>query len=74
VELALEASDPSPAGGVSSVRLKNNGGDWSAWRPYSVSQVWRLSAGAGKKTVYAQYRDSAGNTSAATSDWISYRP
>ncbi len=34
---------------------------------------WRLSAGAGKKTVYAQFRESASNVSAIVLDTIKYR-
>jgi hypothetical protein len=33
-----------------------------------------LSDGAGKKTVYALYRDKVGNVSARASDNISYTP
>ncbi len=39
---------------------------WSGWEPYSTSRVWALSAGNGAKTVYAQYRDNAGNV---TNTW-----
>lgn len=77
--LALAATDPSPgywepASGVDSMRIKNAGGSWTAWQPYAQSKDWRLTRGAGKKTVYAQYRDAAGNVSARVSDSITYRP
>ena len=74
VTLKLRASDPSPGSGVSSMRLKNAGGAWTGWLAYSTSKSWRLSAGAGTKTVYVQYRDRADNTSLVALDRISYRP
>ncbi len=72
--LQLGASDPAPASGVASMRLRNAGGAWTAWQTYAESKGWKLTRGAGKKTVYAQYRDAAGNLSASTSDSITYRP
>jgi hypothetical protein len=74
VTLDLAATDPNPSSGLSSMRLKNGGGSWTAWQPYAESKDWKLTRGAGKKTVYAQYRDAAGNPSATTSDSITYRP
>jgi hypothetical protein len=57
------------------VRLKNNGSaTWSRWYLYTTSKSWALSAGAGKKTVYVQFKDRAGNVSAVASDSIMYRP
>ena len=70
----MDASDPSPGTGVASMRIKNAGGNWTAWQPYAKSKSWKLTRGAGKKTVYAQYRDAAGNVSAKASDSITYRP
>ena len=74
ITLALGATDPSPGTGVDSMRIKNAGGSWTAWQPYAESKGWKLTRGAGKKTVYAQYRDAAGNVSAKASDSITYRP
>jgi hypothetical protein len=74
VTLSLNAADPSPSSGVASMRLKNAGGSWTAWQTYAERMDWRLTRGAGKKTVYAQYRDAAGNVSASASDSITYRP
>jgi hypothetical protein len=73
VTLTLAATDPSPASGVASMRFRN-GSTWSGWSTYSTSKSWTLSAGAGKKTVYAQYKDRTGNKSAATSDTIEFIP
>ena len=74
VTLGLNATDPAPGSGVASMRLMNAGGTWTAWQPYAESKGWKLTRGAGKKTVYAQYRDAAGNVSAKASDSITYRP
>jgi Tol biopolymer transport system component len=73
VTLRLAASDPSPASGVDSMRFRNGGTTtWSSWLDYSSSAPWTLTAGAGKKTVYVQYRDRAGNISASASDTITF--
>jgi hypothetical protein len=75
VTLKLSASDPSPASGVASMRFRNGGTTtWSSWFTYSTSKSWTLSAGAGTKTVYVQYRDRASNLSAAASDTIRFSP
>ncbi len=74
VTLRLDATDPAPGSGVASMRLKNAGGSWTAWQPHAESKGWKLTRGAGKKTVYAQYRDAAGNVSANAPDSITYRP
>jgi Bacterial Ig-like domain len=75
VTLGLSASDPSPASGVASMRFRNGGTTtWSAWSAYTTSKSWALSAGAGTKMVYVQYRDRAGKISAAASDTIKFKP
>ena len=72
VTLKLSASDP-PSSGVASMRFRNGGTTtWSSWVDYSTSHEWTLSAGAGTKTVYVQYRDRAGNLSAAASDTVRF--
>jgi hypothetical protein len=63
-----------PGTGVASMRIKNVGGNWTAWQTYEASKDWRLTPGAGKKMVYVQYKDAAGNVSAKASDSITYRP
>jgi len=55
------------------MRLKNGGGEWKAWRPYTRSTEWSLERGEGTKTVYARYRDGVGNVSAVAKDAIRYR-
>ncbi len=42
----------------------------STWVTYSTTKAWVLTSGAGTKTVYAKFRDSAGNISTAVSDTI----
>lgn len=75
VNLKLNARDPSPGTGVAEMRFRNGNADsWSAWQTYATSKAWRLSRGAGKKTVLVQYRDGAGNISRKADDSITYRP
>lgn len=68
VALALTASDTGS--GVSSMRFSNNGLTWGKWDTYSATAAWSLSVGDGTKTVYAQFRDAAGNTSPSCTDSI----
>ncbi len=75
VTLALRATDPSPASGVSLMRFRNeNTTTWSSWQAYATSKSWTLSSGAGTKTVYVQYQDRAGNVSTLARDTIQYAP
>jgi uncharacterized delta-60 repeat protein len=75
VTLRLSANDPSPASGVAHMRFRSeNTTTWSSWQTYATSKAWTLSSGAGTKTVYAQYRDRAGNLSAPARDTIKYSP
>ena len=46
--------------GVAQMRF-TNGDAWSAWETYATSKAWTLSAGDGTKTVYAEFKDGAGN-------------
>ncbi len=70
VKLSLSATDPSPASGVSSMRLKNDGGSWSGWMAYATTKSWALKKANGTRAVYVQYRDRAGNLSTAAVDTI----
>jgi hypothetical protein len=75
VTLSLSASDPSPASGVAYMRFRNGGTTtWSSWVAYTTSKSWRLTSGAGTKTVYVRYKDRAGNISATASDKIRFSP
>jgi hypothetical protein len=75
VTAAVPATDTGGSG-VSLVRLSNSstvsGGVLTTGTSfvYTTPIAWTLSAGDGTKTVYAQWRDSAGNWSAVDSDTI----
>ncbi len=68
VTLALSASDDR--GGPVEMCLGNDSGPCAAWEALAASKTWTLAAGDGQKTVYAWFRDEAGNVSAAASDAI----
>lgn len=68
VRLTLAASDAGR--GVDSMRLGEDGLNWGDWEPFDTGRDWALAAGDGLKTVWAQFRDGAGNLSVATSDTI----
>ena len=70
VRLTLSAQDPDPGSSVESMRFSNNGTNWSGWEPYAASKAWTLRRGVGTRTVYAQYKDRAGNESAVVKDAI----
>lgn len=74
VTLALSASDPEPGSSVAKMRFKNERGVWTPWKPYALTEEWTLRGDAGTKTVYAQYKDRAGNVSATATDSINYSP
>ncbi|HXJ74951.1 MAG TPA: Calx-beta domain-containing protein [Candidatus Dormibacteraeota bacterium] len=62
VTVTLLAADNS--GVVQDMRLANNTTNWAAWEPYATNRAWNLLGGNGARTVYAQFRDAAQNTSA----------
>ena len=65
VTLSLSAS------GATEMRVSNSSSfSGSSWETYSSTKSWTLSSGDGTKTVYARFRDSAGNESSAVSDSI----
>ncbi len=66
--LSLWATDD--LSGVSEMRLANSGSPWNAWEPFSTSRSWTVGGSDGTKTVYAQFKDAAGNVSATASDSI----
>ncbi len=68
VNLTLGASDATS--GVAQMSFSNDGSSWSALESYATSQAWTFSAGDGSKTVYARYKDNAGNISAPATDTI----
>lgn len=68
VNLSPSASDTGS--GLASMRFKNDGAGWSAWMPYTTSKSWTLRNANGTRTVYAQYKDKAGNVSTTALDRI----
>jgi len=68
ITLTLSASDNGS--GVSKMKFRNEGESWTSEEDYGTSKSWTIPEGDGEKSVYVQYRDTAGNWSAATSDTI----
>ncbi|OGY59409.1 MAG: hypothetical protein A3F24_00940 [Candidatus Colwellbacteria bacterium RIFCSPHIGHO2_12_FULL_44_17] len=63
------------ATGASDVLLSNDSNFTGAvWIVYGTSKSWMLSSSNGVKTVYAKFRDNAGNVSAVISDTITLDP
>ena len=59
------------ATGASDVMVSNVASFYNGvWAPYVSSMPWTVPAGDGIKTVYAKFRDTAGNISAAVQDTI----
>jgi hypothetical protein len=65
VTLTLTATDASQM-------MISNASDFtgSIWETYATTKTWTLTSGVGIKTVYAKFKDTAGNISAAVSDTI----
>lgn len=70
VTLNLSAADAAPSTGVTQMRFSNDGVTFSDFRAFAATTAWTLSPGDGTKTVTAQFRDAAGNISAASTDTI----
>ncbi len=68
VTLALSATDDP--GTVSQMQFSNDGTTYSTPEAYATTTAWTLTAGDGTKTVYAKFKDAAGNWSSAASDTI----
>lgn len=51
-------------------QLSNDGYRWDSWRDVMGSTNWELTMGDGTKTIYARFRDEAGNVSGAVSATI----
>lgn len=66
VNLAISATDSgSGMGSGAQMQFSNDGVSWSAAEAYATSKVWTLSPGDGIKTVYAKFKDVAGNWTTA---------
>ena len=70
VALSLSATDPAPGTGVTHMRLSNDGATYAPWVPFAATTTWALAGGHGTRTVFAQFRDGAGNVSDAVRDTI----
>jgi alpha-tubulin suppressor-like RCC1 family protein len=68
VTLNLSAWDA--ISGVVLMRFSNDGVVWSVPEPYATYKDWTLTAGDGRKTIYAMFQDGAGNWSVAASAFI----
>ncbi|MCK9364544.1 MAG: Ig-like domain-containing protein [Syntrophales bacterium] len=62
VTIAISATD---AGSVVQMRFSNDGVTWSDAEAYATVGTWTLASGDGSKTLYAKFKDSAGNWSQA---------
>jgi alpha-tubulin suppressor-like RCC1 family protein len=60
VNINILASDKN---GVAAMQFSNDGAVWSEPETYTVLKNWTLSPGDGTKSVYAKFKDSAGNWS-----------
>ncbi len=67
VTLNLTAAD---ANGVSQMQFSNDNVTWSTAQAYATTKSWTLTSGDGTKTVYAKFKDNAGNWSVSYSDTI----
>ena len=67
VDVAVPATDAwSP---ITTVALSNDGSTWTSM-PYAPTLNWLLTGGSGTRTVWAKWRDQAGNWSSPASDPI----
>ncbi|MCU0725229.1 MAG: integrin alpha [Planctomycetes bacterium] len=72
VQVTLSHSDAQS--GVAQLRLRNQGGVFGDWVNVAPVVSHTLTAGAGAKTVEAEFRDFAGNVSGTVSDSIGLDP
>jgi hypothetical protein len=70
VTLALDASDNNGSGGIQ--MMVSHAADFagSSWESFAATLAWTLIEGDGLKTVFAKFKDAAGNVSAVYSDTI----
>ncbi|EKD56256.1 MAG: hypothetical protein ACD_58C00245G0002 [uncultured bacterium] len=57
---------------VTKMRFSNDNITWFGWENIAATKIWTLSAGDGNKTVYAQFKNAAGNESAKVSNIITF--
>lgn len=68
VTLTLSATDN--AGSVTQMQFSNDGATYSTAEAYAATKAWALALGDGTKTIYAKFKDAAGNWSAPVTDTI----
>ncbi len=73
VVLSLSWSDGAGSG-VRYMRFSNDGAHWTAWTTPAPTMTYMLPLPSGTQTVRVQYRDAAGNVSAAVNDYIRVLP
>jgi len=66
--LTLSCTDSGS--GCSQMQFSNDNSTWSTPEAYAATKSWTLASGDGTKTVYAKFKDNAGNWSSAYSDTI----
>jgi flagellar hook assembly protein FlgD len=59
VDLTLSATDSF--GSVTEMQFSNDGSTWTTPEAYATSKSWTLTTGDGTKTIYAKFKDNAGN-------------
>jgi hypothetical protein len=57
--------DDGAGSGVADMQFSDDNATWSGWEAAAATKAWTLPSGDGVKTVYVQFRDAAGNVSAA---------
>ncbi|MCS5611052.1 MAG: Ig-like domain-containing protein, partial [Candidatus Poribacteria bacterium] len=75
ITIKLVASDElSNMKEVGEVRLRNEEEDFSDtdWKPFSDQIEWKVPSGEGIRTVFAEFRDGAGNVSEVASDSVEF--
>lgn len=69
--LTLSATDDFDSAGSLEMMISNDSGfSGATWEAYAASKAWTLTGGAGVKTVYVKYKDSASNESGSYNDTI----
>ena len=62
-------------GNWTEIRLRNDGGAWSAWQPFQTDLTWTLTAQSGSRLVEAEMRDATTTTSSSdTIEFVSATP
>lgn len=67
--VTVSAGATDSGSGVDQVALSNDGTTWTT-RAYAPTQAWTLQSTNGMRTVYAKWRDVAGNWSAVATDTV----